>query len=402
MAPRAFDVVVFGATGFTGGLVAQYLARHAGEARWAIAGRDRAKLERVRAKLGREVPILLADAKDPLALRQLAAQTKVVATTAGPFALYGDELVAACVERGTHYCDLSGEMQWIARMIARHHSAAEASGARIVHACGYDSLPSDLGVFVMQEFALATYGQPVSEIHALAYARGPSLSGGTFASMFNVADEAARDRSVRKLMFDPHALAPDPRALTGAKHEQRGVGYVADAGVFTGPFLMAPANVRIVHRSNALLDYLYGRDFVYAEAMPTGKGVLGATAAALLTGGVAAMFLGIGAPPVRWLLKRVLPKPGEGPSEQKRQGSSFAHELYGTVGGKHLRAHFGANGDPGYGETAKMIAESALCLAFDDLKSPGGVMTGAAAMGAQLVKRLQKANFEIWASEARR
>ncbi|MET0287309.1 MAG: saccharopine dehydrogenase, partial [Polyangiales bacterium] len=317
----------------------------------------------------------------------------------------GDELVAACVELGTHYCDLSGEMQRIARMIERHHAAAQRSGARIVNACGYDSLPSDLGVFVLQQHALQTLGQPTSEIDALAYARGPNLSGGTFASMFNLVDEAGRDKAVRRLLFNPHGLAQEPRALTGSKREQHGVRYVADARVFTGPFLMAPANVRIVHRSNSLLDYRYGRDFVYNEAMPTGKGVGGALAAALLTGGLTAMMAGVGLPPVRALLKRVVPKVGTGPSEKAREKSSFAHELYATVGGKHLRARFAANGDPGYGETAKMLAESALCLAFDELPGAGGVLTGASAMGDALVKRLKKARFEIdaWTvSEARR
>jgi short subunit dehydrogenase-like uncharacterized protein len=395
MAQRAFDVVVFGATGFTGGLVAEYLARHTQGVRWAIAGRDRQKLEAVKQKLGLSVPILIADARDGASLRTLAGQATAIATTAGPFALHGDELVAACVELGTHYCDLSGEMQWIARMIERHHAAAQRSGARIVNACGYDSLPSDLGVFVLQQHALRNFGQPVSEIQALAYARGPNLSGGTFASMFNVAEEAARDKKVRRLLFDPHGLASDPKALTGSKAEQHGVNYVADARVFTGPFLMAPANVRIVHRSNSLLDYSYGRDFVYNEAMPTGKGVVGAISAGLLTGGLTLMLAGVGLPPVRALLKRVVPKAGTGPSEQARQNSSFSHELYGTVGGKHLRARFAAKGDPGYGETAKMLAESALALAFDKLPSSGGVLTGASAMGEALIARLQKARFTI-------
>jgi short subunit dehydrogenase-like uncharacterized protein len=395
MAARSFDVIVFGATGFTGGLVADYLARHTTGVRWALGGRDQAKLEAVRAKLGVDVPIVLADARDGRSLRALAEQTKVVATTTGPFALHGDELVAACVERGTHYCDLSGEMQWIARMIERHHAAAQRTGARIVNACGYDSLPSDLGVFALQQHALKTLGQACTNIECLAYARGPNLSGGTFASMFNIAEEARRDKAVRRLMFDPHGLATDPKALTGSKREQLGVGHLADAGVWTAPFLMAPANVRIVHRSNSLLDYAYGRDFVYAESMPTGKGVAGAITAGVVTAGISSLLLGVGVPPLRALLKRVAPKPGTGPSEKSRQGSSFAHELYGTVGGKHLRARFAAKGDPGYGETAKMIAESALSLAFDELPSSGGLLTGASAMGDALIARLRKANFTI-------
>ncbi len=395
MAARAFDVVVFGATGFTGGLVAEYLARHTAGVRWAIAGRDRAKLEAVKTKLGVDVPVLVADARDAHALRQLAGQTTVVATTTGPFALHGDELVAACVEHGTHYCDLSGETQWIARMIARHHEAARKSGARIVHACGYDSLPADLGVFALQQHALATLGQACSEVQALAYIRGPNMSGGTFASIFNVAEEARHDKAVRRLLFDPHGLATDPRAATGSKSEQHGISYLADAGVYTAPFLMASANVRIVHRSNSLLDYPYGRDFVYNEAMPTGKGVGGMLAAAAVTAATSALLVGAGVPPLRALLQRVLPQPGTGPSEKARQGSYFAHELYGVVQGKHVRARFAAKGDPGYGETAKMLGESALSLAFDEASSQGGVLTGASALGQALIKRLHKARFTI-------
>lgn len=395
MATRAFDVVLFGASGFTGSLVAEYLARRLGGARWAIAGRDRAKLERVRERLGVPVEILIADARDGASLRALADKATAVATTAGPFALHGSELVAACVERNTHYCDLTGEMQWIKRMADRHHEAARANGTRIVHSCGYDSLPSDLGVWVLQQYALATYGRPAREIDTLAYIKNATASGGTLASMFNIAVEAEHDKSVFQLLRDPYGLAPNPSLATGSKREPRGVNYIAEAGRFAGPFLMGPTNTRIVHRSNALLDYAYGRDFEYREAMPTGKGVRGAAVAAGLTAAMNAIYLGASLSTIRKLMQQYVPQPGEGPSARRRQRSSFAHNLYATVDGKHLRARFSGQGDPGYDETAKMLAESALCLALDPLSTPGGVLTGASAMGDALVKRLREQNLEI-------
>ncbi|HEY6878486.1 MAG TPA: saccharopine dehydrogenase NADP-binding domain-containing protein [Polyangiales bacterium] len=395
MTTRAFDVVLFGASGFTGGLVAEYLARRPGGARWAIAGRDRAKLERVRERLGVPVEILIADARDGNALRALADKTTAIATTAGPFALHGSELVAACVERNTHYCDLTGEMQWVKRMADRHHEAARANGTRIVHSCGYDSLPSDLGVWVLQQHALATYGKPVREIEALAYIKNGTASGGTLASMLNIAVEAEHDKSVFKLLLDPYGLAPNPSLSTGKKSEPRGVNFIREAGVFTGPFLMAPTNTRIVHRSNALLDYLYGHDFEYRESMPTGRGVRGAAIAAAMTAAMNAIYVGASVSKIRNLMQQYVPQPGEGPSERARKRSSFAHNLYATLDGKRLRARFSGQGDPGYDETAKMIAESALCLALDPLSTPGGVLTGASAMGDALVKRLRAQNLEI-------
>ncbi len=408
MVQRPFELVLFGATGFTGQLVAEYLARHQRGLRWAIAGRSRDKLARLRERLSAidaalsELPLRTADSADPAALRDLAEEATAIVSTAGPFARYGSELVAACVERGAHYCDITGETQWIRRMIAQHHGAAARAGVRIVHSAGYDSIPSDLGTYVLQQHARELHGMPSEEVNALAiirmpHAKGVGLSGGTMASIVHLIEEARTDPEVRRVLFDPYALVPEARRRGGMfRGEQRGPGYEARAGLFTGPFLMAAANVRIVYRTNALLDFAYGDEFRYREAMSTGKGAAGMARALGLSLAINAAELA-GALAPTGLLRRALPQPGEGASEQERAGASFAHELYGTVGGKHLRARVASDGDPGYGETAKMVAETALCLAQDrdELSSPGGVLTPAAALGESLVERLRTAGMTI-------
>lgn len=400
---RPFEVVVYGATGFTGQLVATYLAKRYPGLRWAIAGRDRTKLEALRTRLSDvdpalcELPLLIADGRDGQALCEVAEQTIALASTAGPFARYGSELVSACVDRGTHYCDITGEVQWVQRMIQAHHHTATSRGVRIVHSCGYDSVPSDLGVFMLQRHARDAHGHACREVRALSYMKAPMFSGGTFESVFQLVDEALADPHARDVFLDPHALDPDPSRATGSRREPRGPAYDKATGVFSAPSMIGPCNTRMVYRTNALLDYPYGQDFTYEERMPAGKGAWGAVVATTMTASMHAGQLGLALRPVRTLMRRFLPKPGEGPSEQARQNASFSHEFYGSVGEKKLRARFGAGGDPGYGETAKMLAESLLCLAVDraQLPSGGGVLTPAAAMGARLIERLRTAGITI-------
>ena len=400
---RPFEVVVFGATGFTGQLVATYLAKRYPGLRWAIAGRDGDKLAAVRAQLAEidpalsELSLLLADGRDGRALREVAEQTIALASTAGPFARHGSELVGACVERGTHYCDITGEVQWVQRMIQAHHRTAEARGVRIVHSCGYDSLPSDLGVFTLQRHAREAHGRPCREVRALSYMKAPMFSGGTFESVFHLMEEALTDPAVRSVFLDPRALEPDASHTEGSRRDPRGPAYEAAAGVFTAPSMMGPANVRMVYRTNALLDYAYGHDFSYDERMPAGEGIRGALTASAMAVGMLSAQVGMAIAPVRNLVRRFLPKPGEGPSEQARENSSFSHEFYAALGEKRLRARFGAAGDPGYGETSKMLAESVLCLSRDreQLPAGGGVVTAGAAMGARLIERLRAAGISI-------
>lgn len=393
---RAYDVVVFGASGFTGRLVAEYFAEHypVGEpVRWAVAGRHRDKLDGVLAEKcssGKKPDVLLADSDDGDALAELARSTRVVLTTVGPYAKYGSKLVAACVENGTHYCDLAGEAQWIRRMIDEHQSAAVESGARIVNSCAFDSIPSDIGVNYLQREARARFGKPCSEVILLVKAMKGGASGGTFASMLNVFEEARNDPAVRRILGHPYGLNPKGQQQGPDGSDQHGVRYSEEAGVWTAPFVMAPFNTRIVRRTNALLDYDYGRDFRYREATVTGSGARGWFRAAIVTGGLSGFMLAASSNFLRRkILTRLLPAPGQGPTREQRENGFFDLRIFGKTGnGERIRVRVAGDRDPGYGSTSRMLSESALCLAFDELETGGGFWTPASAMGTQLLDRL--------------
>lgn len=404
---RTHDVVLFGATGFTGALVAEYLAKQYGESdvRIALAGRDRAKLERVRqdvAELSARAgtwPILVADAKDASALGAIAAATEVVCTTVGPYAKYGAGLVAACVRSGTDYCDLTGEVQFIRAMIDAHQGEAERTGARIVPSCGFDSIPSDLGTWMMHDAFRARGGQ-VREVRFYAGESKGGFSGGTAASMINMFDELEREPALRKVMGDPYALVPK-EARGPDRGDQMTVRFDRELGMWTAPFIMAAINTRVVRRSNYLLGSAYGRDFRYSEVMSTGTGPAGLARATAITSGLGA-FMGVAAvrPLRRQLEKRVLPKPGEGPDRESRERGFFVVRLIAKGTDRDgrdltLRGRVEGKADPGYGETAKMLGESALCLALDGAKldAPGGIRTPASTMGSTLLERLRAAGM---------
>jgi len=393
MSTREFDVVVWGATGFTGRLVAEYLLKRygpAGELRWALGGRNPAKLDAVRSELGAEaVPVVVGDGDDEGFLSELAERTNVVCTTVGPYAKYGSKLVAACAGRGTHYCDLTGEVQWMSRMIEAHQKDAEASGARIVHTCGFDSIPSDLGVFFLQNEMRARHGSACGRVKYRAVAFEGGFSGGTVASMLNMLEEAGRDPSVRRVLADPYALSPAGEARGPDGPDQTAPVYDPDFEQWTGPFVMAGINTRVVRRSNALLGYPYGRDFRYDEATLMGSGPAGWLKAAGLSAGLGATVAAGAVGPLRRALTRFLPAPGEGPSEEAREKGFFDIALFGSDGTHSLRARVTGDRDPGYGSTAKMLGESAVCLAKDELTAAGGFWTPASAMGEPLLARLQ-------------
>jgi len=398
---RDFEIVLWGATGYTGRLVAEYLATapSAQGLRWALAGRDGAKLERVCADLTvtsphvAQLPILLGDAAAPSTLDAIARRTRVVCTTVGPYAKYGSELVAACVRAGTHTCDLTGELQWIRRMIDAHHEAARASGARIVHCCGFDSIPSDLGVFMLHEAAEAR-GRRIARVDAVFGESSGGFSGGTVASMLGLLEEVARDPGVKRLLDDPYALDPSPRTGGPDGPDAKGVAYERRLGRWTAPFVMAAINTRVVRRSNALLGYPYGKDFRYSERMSLPAGAAGLPAALALAGGSLAFQAAMQIGPVRGLVAKRLPQPGEGPSPETRAKGYFVARLLGEDdAGGAWRGEVQDRRDPGYGSTAVMLAESALCLARDALASPGGVLTPASAMGAPLLARLRAAGM---------
>jgi len=389
---REFDVIVFGATGFTGRLVAEYLAGAAARQalRWAIAGRNRDKLEALRLA----APIVVADALDPAAMQALAQRTKVVCTTAGPFACYGSPLVAACTDAGTHYCDLTGEVPWMRRMIDAHHARARETGARIVHTCGFDSIPSDLGCWAAQQAFVARYGVPARKVTAVFGEQSGGFSGGTAASAFELAREADGDPAVRALLANPYALDPDPAAARPAAPDDAGIGWEPTLRMFTVPFVMAQVNTRVVRRGHALAGAPWGRDFVYREVMSTPGSLRGAAMALGITGGLAALSFAMTRPALRDRLARRAPQPGEGPSAEARARGHWIVRLVAEgAQGETLVYIASDRADPGYGSTAKMLGESALCLARDPLSSPGGVLTPSVAMAQPLLDRLRRAGF---------
>jgi short subunit dehydrogenase-like uncharacterized protein len=399
-AERELDIVVYGATGFVGRLTAAYLAAHAPEqVRVGLGGRSRERLEAARAELGDRAagwPLIAADAHDRAALDALAARTRVVATTVGPYRRYGDALVDACAHAGTHYADLTGEVPFMRETIDRLDVVARDAGARIVHTCGFDSIPSDLGVLLTHRAAQADGAGDLEDTTFVLGAVRGGFSGGTLATLKGELDEMRRDRALARLAADPYALSPDRDAEPdlGDERDLRGVERLEDAGTWVAPFVMAAINTRVVRRSNALQDWAYGRRFRYREVMATGGGPLGPAKAAAVAGGLAAMVGGLSFGPSRALLDRVLPAPGEGPSEKLQRTGHFRIDIHArTTSGRRYRTRVAGQGDPGYAATAVMLGESALCLALDEERLPdrAGVLTPATAMGTVLAERLRAA-----------
>jgi short subunit dehydrogenase-like uncharacterized protein len=374
-----FDIVVYGASGFTGQLVAEYLAsRHGGgDLAWAMAGRSLDKLAAVRDAIGApaDTPLLSADAGDPASLNAMLAQTRAVLTTVGPYQLYGSDLVAACAATGTDYLDLCGEPVWMRQMIDAHHATAQSSGARIVFSCGFDSIPFELGVFFLQKTAKAEFGAPVSRVKGRVRRMKGTFSGGTAASVKATFAAAAKDLSLVSLLKNPFALTPGfdgPKQPPGNKpvHDD-------DLGMWAAPFVMSTINTRNVHRSNLLMGFPYGRDFVYDEMMLAGSGEKGEAMARAIVAANAEMG-GPGGP-----------QPGEGPSKHERETGFYDVLFVGLAAdGRQVRVAVRGDRDPGYGSTSKMIAECAICLERDMPDLAGGIWTPGAAMGDRLIKRL--------------
>lgn len=407
MSDRPFDLVLFGATGFTGKLVADYIARQGPrDLRWCIAGRSKEKLEAVRRELGLgDLPIEVADNHDEKALDELAARTRVVCSTVGPFSKHGVLLVRAAAKHGTHYCDITGEPQFIRRSIDENHEEAVRTKARIVHCCGYDSIPFDLGVHMLWDHAKKTGSKGLRWAKGFAGETRGSMSGGTIASMAGLMEEATRDRDIRRLLADPHGLDPVRAGRTDDPFEQdqRGVRWDEDIERWTAPFLMATVNTRVVRRSNALVEGHYGEGFRYHEAMSMPKGPKGLVAATAVTAALGGFATALAIPATRHLLaEKLLPKPGEGPSKERRDSGYFKVRLVAeTEEGKKIRGRVEGDSDPGYGETAKMLGESALCLAkdADGLPPIAGVLTPASAMGMVLVERLRASSMTFVVDE---
>jgi short subunit dehydrogenase-like uncharacterized protein len=403
---REFDVIAYGASSFVGQILARYLAAHPAHQslRWAIAGRSEAKLQGLRSTLSesaRDVPILLADASDAESLRALAARTRVLISTVGPYAIHGEPVLAACVETGTDYCDLTGETQWIARMLQGYEARAQQTGARIVHCCGFDSIPSDMGVWFLQNEARSRFGHPLPRVKMRVRAAKGGFSGGTVASLLNVIEEAQRDPTLRKQLGDPYLIAPPLADRPKRQPDVRGAVFDQDFKAWTAPFVMAAINTRVVQRSHALGKGVYGADFRYDEGVLTGRGLKGRLAATGTALGLGGFMLASAFKPTRRLLQRfALPAPGEGPSLQQQTQGFFDLRFIGKDDAGHqLRVKVTGDRDPGYGFTGRMLGEAAACLALDVPETAtGGFWTPSTLLGDALLKRLRdhaQMGFEV-------
>ena len=391
---KEFDLIVWGASGFTGRLVAAYLFKQygtQGDLKWAMAGRSQEKLTAGRAEVAdSSVPIVLADSDDEASLKAMILRTKVVCTTVGPYVTYGSKLVAACITHGAHYCDLAGEVQWMRQMIDKHHEEAQANGVKIVHTCGFDSIPSDMGVYFTQKEALAQKGQRAKRIRMRVAGMRGGLSGGTYASLSKVLEEAMQDKEIYKVLVNPYGLNPTDKQEGGDHPDLQKVIFDPTSKSWIGPFIMAGINTKVVRRSNALSGYAYGNDFRYDEATMSGKGFKGR-----MKGIMSALPLILMTAKPGSILKRIanrmFPKPGEGPTKDQRENGFYSLRFYATLeDGSTALGKVTGDKDPGYGSTSKMLGEAAVCLAKDSLPEISGILTPSTAMGDALLDRLEK------------
>ena len=413
MAEREFDVVIWGATGFTGELVAEYFLAQYGvgkEVSWALGGRNPTKLEAVKARLierdaqAAALPTVVADSHDLGSLKAMAKRTSVVCTTVGPYMAYGFDLVQACIEEGASYCDLTGETPFIHKVIEQWQAKAEAAGVKIVHSCGFDSIPSDLGCLVLQEHAIEAHGKPCDAVKFYLGKSKGGMSGGTIASIMGIMEQSS-DSGLRKVLLDAYALNPQGSPRGPDKYDQQDVRWDDDIDGWTGPFVMAGINTRIVRRTNALMGFRYGEQFSYNEVQSFPKGGKGKRMASMMRIGLGFFLLLASASPTRWLLKKtVLPAPGEGPSREERESGCFHITLVGNGTDEsgsqvQVRGKVYSDLDPGYAGTARMLSETAVSLAKDEnLPESAGILTPASALGMVLVERLRAKGMEFSAS----
>ncbi len=395
-----FDLIVFGATSFVGEILCQYLSEQYGidgDVKWAAAGRSQSKLEKLRSSLGpkaENLNLLTADASDEASLKILCEQSKVIISTVGPYALYGEPLVKMCVETGTDYCDLTGEVQWVKRMVTRYQGKALETGARIVNCCGFDSIPSDMGVYHLQQQAQKQFGEPCTKIRMRVKALRGAASGGTIASMVNITKEAAASKALRKELANPYSICPIDHGFTVRQTNVSKPELDAESGQWAGPFIMAGINTRVVHRSNALNGKTYGENFRYDESMLMGKGNKGLFSAGSFVFGLGLFLAGAAIKPSRWVMENyMLPKPGEGPSPSAQAKGFYDLRFYGeTEKGQKIRTKVTGDRDPGYGSTSKILAQAGLSLALDISKKEkrGGFWTTATVFDQRFIQRLEQ------------
>jgi saccharopine dehydrogenase (NAD+, L-glutamate forming) len=407
---RPYAVVLYGATSFVGQITAKYLSQFLADSNdieWAIAGRDEEKLKKLQSEISdsgsaKKVDIIIANSNDEASLDEMTKQAKVVISTVGPYLKYGEPLIKSCANNGTDYVDLTGEAIFIKDMMDKYQDTASQSGARIVNSCGFDSIPSDLGVYFTQQQAEKQFDEVCEKIHMRVKAAKGGLSGGTVASMATIFEEVGKDKSRRKQVANPYLLNDDADAPNVRQKNVSKPEYDSEHGRWLAPFVMASINTRIVHRTNQLTDYEYGREFKYDEAMWMKDGVKGQLTSYALSAGLFGFATTMMFKPSRELLsKHVLPKSGSGPSKSEQENGYFDIRFFGyTASNDSISTKVTGDRDPGYGSTSKMLAQSALCLAQDishkDVK--GGFWTPASAMGDKLIARLEEhsgLSFEV-------
>ena len=403
---RSYDIVIWGASGFTGKLVCQYLMKNYGTGmesafRWTISGRNHKKLETIRKELKlndpEEMPILIGDSFDLESLKAITSKTKVILTTVGPYSLYGSAMVEACIQTQTHYCDLTGETPFIHHSINNFHESAEKEKVKIVHSCGFDSVPSDLGCFMLQDRSICEFGTPLKRIRLYVRKIRGGVSGGTIASMIEIM-KLAKKKDARRILKNPYSLYPKNTPKGQKQPHQKKIQWDEISKCWTGPFIMSWFNSAIVRRTNALLNFKYGKDFIYDEVSVIPKKPLSKIRAQCYALGLG-LFTGmLYFRLTRWLLsKTILPKPGQGPSEESRKNGFFILDLIGAQSNNTLKVTVSCGSDPGYSGTALMIGESAVCLALDEelLPQKFGILTPATSMGKILINRLKKAGMEF-------
>ena len=399
---RDYAVVLYGATSFVGQITAHYLAeflstnkdKGGNTVTWAIAGRDEEKLNELQSKLASKVDIIIANSDDAASLDTMTEQTQVIISTVGPYLKCGEPLIKSCASNGTDYVDLTGEAIFIKDMMDKYQEAAKQSGARIVNSCGFDSIPSDLGVYFTQKQAEAKFDSACDVIHMRVKAAKGGLSGGTIASMATIFEEVGKDKSRRKQVANPYLLNDDKNAPNVRQSNVSKPEYDSEHKRWLAPFVMASINTRIIHRSNQLLGYEYGRDFRYDEAMWMKDGIKGKLTSYALSAGLLGFATAMMITPSRELLsKHVLPKSGSGPSEEEQENGYFDIRLFGkTANQETIITKVTGDKDPGYGSTSRMLSQAALCLAQDISKEAvgGGFWTPASAMGDKLLARLEE------------
>ena len=389
---RDFDLIIWGATGFTGNLVCNYINKNYNERelRWAIAGRNKKKILKLQQKLKiDDSRTIIADSSDKDSLVKMVKKSKVVCTTVGPYAKYGTNLVEACIEGETNYCDITGETQWIRRIIDRFHTKAKEKNIKIINSCGFDSIPSDMGVFYSQKIMLEKTGKYASTINMRVAGAKGGISGGTYNSLSNVLEEALIDKEVRKTLTNPYGLNPIDKQFGPDKSDLREVIFDTVSNSWIAPFVMAGINTKIVRRSHALMDFMYGKNFAYDEATLTGKGIAGQ-----IRGYMSLIPIFLATRKKGSIIKKIvdfiLPKSGEGPSKKTRINGYYNLRFYLTLDKMTYVSKVLGDMDPGYGSTSKMLAESAICLALDKIPETYGILTPSVALGDSLLKRLEE------------